>query len=59
MRWGLLVPHTAERDAETFAATRTTLFALLRGSRAVHFCIGSLLGLAIGFVLGIGAVAWW
>jgi hypothetical protein len=63
MRWGLLVQQAGERDAEPFEARRTTLFALLCGSRAVRlyvvFCAGSSLGLAIGFVLGIGAVAWW
>lgn len=63
MRWGLLVPQPGERDAEPFEATRTTPLALLWGSHAVRlyvvFCAGSSLGLAIGFVLGIGAVAWW
>ena len=57
--WGKLVRHAGETGFESVAAERTTLFALLRRSRALMFLAGSCAGLAIGFLLGIGAVAWW
>jgi hypothetical protein len=56
---GKLVRHGGETGFERFEVERTTLAALLRGSRAFVFAAGACAGLAFGFVLGIGAVAWW
>ena len=57
--FGKLVRHGGETGFERFEAERTTPFALLRESRAFVFAVGAGAGLAFGFVLGIGAVAWW
>ena len=56
---GNLVRHGGETGFERFEVERTTPAALLRESRAFVFAVGACTGLAIGFVLGIAAVAWW
>jgi hypothetical protein len=56
---GKLVRHGGETGFERFEAERTTPVALLSRSRAFVFALGGCVGLAFGFVLSIGAVAWW
>jgi hypothetical protein len=57
--WGKLVRSAGETGFESFDIERTTLFRFLRRSRVLGFCAVLSLGLALGFVLGVGAVAWW
>jgi hypothetical protein len=59
MSWGKPVPPPREPGYENFAVERTTLLALLGDCRAFVFVAGTCAGVAFGFVLGAGAVAWW